>query len=302
LLLGVAVSACSTPSSHSAVQGEQSNVRRAPRPVSIEVSPPLTDDAHSTAIREWIDNSRRAVEAYFGRFPVETMRLELTPARRRGIGSGSARMLDVPTIRVAVHASTRPDQFAKDWTLTHEMIHLAIPALPDEQHWFEEGAATYVEPLARARAGLVAEDRVWTEIVGDYAQGLPEKNDRGLDLDSSWGRTYYGGAIFCLLADIEIRAATNNAKSLRDALVAVVESGGSIAMQDTIEHVFAIGDTATGTTVLSDLYARMKNAPEPRELASTWKSLGVSVNLGHVTYDDGAPLAHVRRELIVGPR
>ena len=40
--------------------------------------------------------------------------------------------------------------------------------------------------------------------------GLPKEGDKGLDYTHTWGRTYWGGAIFCLLADIEIRQQTNN--------------------------------------------------------------------------------------------
>jgi hypothetical protein len=268
--------------------------------IDVETPAPLGDDDWSNAVRAWVANARRAVEGYFGRFPVAALRLRVTANSSPGIGSGSTRVLDVPTIEIAVHPETKADQFANDWTLTHEMIHLAVPSLAPEHHWFEEGCATYIEPLARARAGLVTEDAVWAELIADYGQGLPAAGDRGLDLDSSWGRTYYGGAIFCLLADIEIRRLTENEKSLQDALEACVARGWNIARHQTIEDIFKVGDAATGTDVLMELYARMKSAPYPQQLDPTWKRLGVRVVGGRVMYDDNAPLWAVRRELIRG--
>lgn len=40
--------------------------------------------------------------------------------------------------------------------MTHEMVHLAFPSVPDQHHWIEEGLATYVEPIARARASEIS--------------------------------------------------------------------------------------------------------------------------------------------------
>jgi hypothetical protein len=49
-----------------------------------------------------------------------------------------------------------------------------------------------------------------------------------------------------------------------------------------------------GQTVLTDLYRRMKDAPEPVDLDGLWRSLGVA---GGVLNDD-APLAKVRRAIL----
>lgn len=55
--------------------------------------------------------------------------------------------------------------------------------------------------------------------------GRPEAGDRGLDRTPTWGRTYWGGAFFCFVADVQIREATHGAKSLDDALRAIVAAG-----------------------------------------------------------------------------
>ena len=46
-------------------------------------------------------------------------------------------------------------------------------------------------------------------------KGLPQAGDQGLDNTGTWGREYWGGAMFCLLADIEIRKATKIASACR---------------------------------------------------------------------------------------
>jgi hypothetical protein len=109
--------------------------------------------------------------------------------------------------------------------MTHELVHMAIASLADEHHWLEEGLATYVEPIARAQDGQLPAAKVWESMVSGMAEGEPQRGDHGLDKTHSWGRTYWGGAMFCLVADIEIRRATANREGLQDALRAIVAEG-----------------------------------------------------------------------------
>ena len=105
-----------------------------------------------------------------------------------------------------------------DWMLTHEMIHLAFPSMARTHHWIEEGISVYVEPVARVQAGQLSAERMWSDVVRDMPQGEPEAGDNGLDRTHTWGRTYWGGAMFCLVADVRIRQKTGNHKGLQDAL------------------------------------------------------------------------------------
>src|SRR5262249_54356684 len=160
-------------------------------------------------------------------------------------------------IAIDVGQEADEDELKDDWVLVHEMIHTALPDLLGPHHWLEEGLATYVEPLARARAGLVSPEQLWLDWGRGMPNGLPEEGDRGLDRTPTWGRTYWGGALFCLVADLEIRTRTQNMKSLDDALRAILVAGGNIASAWPIERVLEVGDQATGVRVLSETYAKM---------------------------------------------
>ncbi|HEY3742905.1 MAG TPA: hypothetical protein VGL53_23825, partial [Bryobacteraceae bacterium] len=114
-----------------------------------------------------------------------------------------------------------------------------------------------------------------------------------------WGRTYWGGAIYWILVEVEIRKRTSNKKGLEQALRGILKNAGSIQDDSEMEPVLAAGDKATGTTVLTDLYNQMKDQPHPVNLDELWKSLGVSWHAGgHVVYDDKAPLAATRRAIV----
>lgn len=62
-----------------------------------------------------------------------------------------------------------------------------------------------------------------------------------------------------------------------------------------------MGDKATGTTVLTDLYAKMGAKPYAPDLDALWRDLGVSVKDERAAFDDEAPLAPIRRAITAPP-
>jgi predicted metalloprotease with PDZ domain len=181
--------------------------------------------------------------------------------------------------------------------MTHEMVHLAMPEMSDNQAWLEEGLATYVEPVARARVGQLTPEKIWHDMVSDMPKGLPGAGDRGLDNTHTWGRTYWGGAIFYLLADVRIRERTDNRLGLQDALRAIVAGGGNVQVAWDVRRTLETGDKATGTKVLVELYDEMRATPVTPDLAQLWQRLGVKLTREGAEFDDAAPLAAIRRAI-----
>lgn len=258
------------------------------------------------ALCAWMARAALAVSGYYGRFPVSQVRLVLKPVGGSGVHGGTtygSSSDDQPLIVIPLGRDVTAAQLVDDWTLTHEMVHLSVPSVPENSHWLEEGVATYVEPIARVQRGELSEARIWADMLHGMRKGLPADGDEGLDRTPTWGRTYWGGALFCLLADVQIRAATGNRKGLQDALRGVLAAGGGIRSDWPVEKVFGIGDKATGTKVLSELYRRMGNTPtpEPAELEALWQALGVQADGDGVRLDDKAPMAALRKA-ITAPR
>ncbi len=182
--------------------------------------------------------------------------------------------------------------------LVHEMIHLALPDVGREHSWLSEGISVYVEGIARAQAGNRTAEDVWTEQVHSMPKGLPQPGDRGLDNTHTWGRTYWGGALFCLEADVEIHRRTHNRFGLQDALRAVNRMSGGIVTDWSVERVFDAGDMAVGTPVLEELYTKMKDVPVAPDLASLWHQLGIEPQDKEMRLRDDAPLADVRKAIM----
>jgi predicted metalloprotease with PDZ domain len=132
----------------------------------------------------------------------------------------------------------------------------------------------------------------------DMAKGQPGPNDHGLDHTHTWARTYWGGALFCLVADVRIRRTTQNKKGLREALRAIRDAGGIIDHTWPLDQALRIGDAATGVTVLETLYAQMKDAPVAIDLDGLWNDLGVIAAVKSLSFNDAAPLAAIRRSIV----
>ena len=253
-------------------------------------------------VRRWVETAGHAVAIYYGRFPVDAVRLRVSPQSGHRISHGETFGWSGARIKISVGTATTAEEFSRDWMLTHEMLHLAFPSLPETHHWLEEGMATYVEPVARARAGYLSSEKVWGDLVESLPQGLPQAEDQGLDGTSSWGRTYWGGALFCLRADVEIRRRTQNRFGLEHALRAILAAGGDVRHDWSIDRVIATGDRATGVPVLRELYDEMSQKPVQVDLPALWQQLGIAHH-GHVTtFDDRAPLASVRQAITAPTR
>ncbi|HEV7551511.1 MAG TPA: hypothetical protein VGP65_07510 [Candidatus Angelobacter sp.] len=249
----------------------------------------------------WVKASAMTVANYYGHFPVPHLTVRMRETSGSGIRHGVTYPKDGGLIFISVGTTADIAATKDDWVLVHEMIHLAFPSMEDEHHWIEEGISTYVEPVARARTGGMSVTEVWRTFVHDMPKGEPESGDQGLDKTPTWGRTYWGGAIFCLLADVRIRERTKNQKGLEDALRGINRAGGNISEDWDIGKALALGDKATATTVLRDLYNEMRDKPAPVDLEQLWKKLGIAMTDGKVTFDDNAPGATIRRAITAAP-
>jgi hypothetical protein len=262
-------------------------------------------DLPSPQIMQWVENAASSVATYYGRFPVPRDRILIQPSEdRRGVMQGTT-WGDVggfPAFtRIRLGQHTTMQDLTDDWMMTHELVHTAFPSQEDQQHWIEEGIAVYVEPVARVQAGFLQPEKIWGDMVRDMPKGDPEPGDQGLDHTPTWGRTYWGGAQFCLLADVTIREQTHNKKGLEDALRAIVAAGGTIDQNWPIRKAFQAGDAGTGTRVLEEQYDRMANAPVTIDLDGLWKKLGIVRTETGVRFDNSAPEAAIRAAITQTP-
>ena len=258
-------------------------------------------EAQRDVLLDWVRRTAEAEANYWQGFTARQMLLGLVPVgTRRGVGYGRTVPGGGVTVMVEVGTDVDPQRLFGDWVLTHEFIHTGMPFLRGRSTWFMEGAATYVEPIIRARAGWKTEEEVWRE----WVEGMPQGNGAfAAGLAYASGRqNYWAGATFMLLADLAIRRATQGGKGLEDCLGGALWSGLDGAKRVDLADYAAACDRATGTTLVADLVARHLDRSEPVDLAALWRDLGVSMAAGRVVLDDSAPGARWRKTIVMGTR
>ena len=245
-------------------------------------------------LKDWIERSARIVADYYAGFPAPRVALRLEAAPGGGVRGGRTTNDSGLVIQITVGRAVSAEELAADWVLVHEMVHLALPELGRRHNWLAEGLATYVEGIARAQFGNRDITDVWAEYRHSMPKGLPQPGEGGMDETRTWARTYWGGALFCLQADVAIRERTGNRVGLQTALRAILQQTGGYRADREIDDVLWIGDSATGTRVLQDLYRDMKAAPLTPDLELLWRRLGIPQDPASQPFDDHAPLAAIR--------
>jgi len=253
-----------------------------------------TSPSRRQLLHAWVERSAHIVADYYGRFPAPLVVLRLSSMEGSGVGGGRTTNDSGLLIQVSVGREATSAGLSDDWVLVHEMVHLALPEVGRRHNWLAEGLATYVEGVARAQFGNREIADVWAEYRHSMPMGLPREGEGGMDQTPTWGRTYWGGALYCLQAEVAIREQTGNRLGLQTALRAILEKTGGYAFERDIDEVLGIGDVATGTRVLEDLYRQIKNTPQVPNLDLLWSRLGVPQDPKTQPFDDHAPLAAIR--------
>ena len=245
-------------------------------------------------IAEWVTRSAKAITTYYGRFPVKSARILIVPSSGARVQGGTTWGYRGGAIRIVLGSDADEDDLRRDWVMVHEMVHLALPDMEERYNWLSEGLAVYIEPIARAQAGDLPANGVWGAMMRDMPKGLPGFGDKGLDNTSTWGRKYWGGAMYCLVADVEIRKRTNNRLGLQDAMRAILDAGGNHEVDWPMARVISVADAAVGLDVLTRLHDEMGAKPVGPDLNKLWLDLGLKLSESGVEIDNGAPLAAIR--------
>jgi hypothetical protein len=252
-------------------------------------------------LRTWIDRSARIVADYYGKFPAPVVLIRLQGMEGSGVAGGRTTNDSGLLIQMRVGRETTADTLASDWVLVHEMVHLALPEVGRTHLWLAEGLAVYVEGVARAQFGNRDIADVWAEDRHSMPMGLPRAGEGGMDQSQSWGRTYWGGALYCLQSDIAIREQTANRVGLQTALRAILSETGGYGFDSDIGDVLRIGDAATGTHVMYGLYQQIRATAQTPDLDLLWTLLGVPNDPKTQPFDDHAPLAAIRIAITARP-
>ena len=155
-------------------------------------------------------------------FRFRRLRIHVQSAAGHGVKTGSAFGTRGGMIRVVVGREVSEAELRDDWILVHEMTHLALPDVGrvstsgSPKAWPRMSKALPAPRRVTALRKTCGPNRCDPCRRACRSRAMPVST--GL---TRWGRTYWGGALFCLMADVEIRRRTENRFGLQDAMRAV---------------------------------------------------------------------------------
>jgi hypothetical protein len=276
----------------------------------------LGDNEAPAAMTSWLLASARAVATLSGRFPVKRVGVMLVaePAPRPVlIGYFSRGGGPMALFFVASHASELVDDTDLEatgrWALTHELAHAWLPPTDVKDAWFNEGLATWHQDLLARRAGLIADDATyWRGLLEGLETGRMRAATDGLTLQQasahmhehgSFQHAYWAGVALILIAEVEARA---QGASVDDVVLALRRLFPVDDRQRSARELLTAAEREGGPVAVAarawlGAYEREMDAGFP-DTRAVLAQLGVVRGPdGVVTFDDDAPLAHVRRAL-----
>jgi hypothetical protein len=259
-------------------------------------------DLATGVLERWVLEAARGVAAFYRRPPEPRTLVVLVPVPdRHGVPFGKMLPESGPGVIVFVGEHTAADELHADWVLVHELFHAGTPSYLGEGKWYDEGLATYFEPLIRTRLGWRTEADLWAEFLRDMPRGLDALTRRGLANPVGYSDIYWGGGLLCLLADLELRRTTSGAKGLEDGVRAVLAAGGYSSEVWTLARATEVTDAALGTPLLARLQSEHLERGTPVDLDAVFRELGVSIGKnGGIALDPHPPAAALRHALVYG--
>lgn len=169
-------------------------------------------DEQAQMLESWLTTGVNATRATLGIYPTP-LSLHLYPrksnqpvpwAYTRRDGKGS----------VHFHVDTRfgLKKFVDDWTVYHELAHMALPYLGSDYRWFSEGFASFMQYQIMAKAGVLKgnlNERYASKInphLRWFNSNLTAASIATRLMDKKqYPAAYWGGAYFFVLADSKLQ-------------------------------------------------------------------------------------------------
>ncbi len=218
------------------------------------------------------------------------------PSRGAPVLFGMAGRGVVPSVLVLASEAPGPE-LVDDWTLVHELSHLAVPYVPSEDAWLSEGLATYYQEVLRARAGSQSPEAAWRAIDDGLRRGASDgtgrtlrEESRAMHVSRAYVRVYWAGAAIALLLDVELRR--RGLGTLDDRIARV------IARRDHrlgAEALLAALDDEHG--IVREIASRWLDTERFPETAEAYAALGLARDAGGLRLGPGGAL----REAIMNP-
>ena len=223
---------------------------------------------------DWLNSVTGAVESTLGPYPFT---VHFYIHRRKGSSEpvpwASTRRHYVQGVDFHIDPSFSLQAFLDDWTAPHEISHLSIPYLGQEQSWFAEGFASFMQYQIMQELGVCSQEEVG-EIYAEKIEGVKPYYDRDQDFvtvarelksRNRYSVMYWGSASFFMQIDKRLQVEHG-----RKLTVFIKEYLRCCRLKDeSLDELIESWDRLLGEPLFSELLHSYQSQPASEILNTT---------------------------------
>ena len=228
--------------------------------------------APQEVLRQWLKTGVNATRTILGIYP-RPLELYVYPKKsNQPVPWAHTRRDKHESIHFYVDTQFSLESFVADWTVYHEMAHMAIPFVGEDYAWFSEGFASYMQYQIMAQSGVLTlslEQAYLNKIAPHLYLFQNEQSAASIATQLMKKRkfpaAYWGGAWFFMVADQQLKSKHNTSLS---CIISRYQQAGR-REDDNIQALLTSLDKLINDSLFSDLLNQFEQAPASSLYPST---------------------------------
>lgn len=225
-------------------------------------------------LQKWIQHVGNAVESTLGKYPFN---VQVYFHRSRATNEPVPWAHTSRTNEEAVHFHVNPSfsfqELISDWTAAHEIAHLSIPYIGQENSWFSEGYASYFQWQIMFNQGVLTKDELIQKYTQRLASALPKfQSDlsfidivKQLQKRHDYPTYYYGGACYFIQVDQQLKKINSSGLA---GIIQKFQVNGRLETTNLNSLIIQLNKLSE-STVFSELFDSFHNDPARESVGKT---------------------------------